>query len=44
DGTVSGDYTGSWSLDEGRPWISLELDGEVYKGVILEMNLEKCHC
>lgn len=40
DGTVSGAYTGTWSLESGTPYITIELDGEVYSGVTLRQNIE----
>lgn len=40
DGTISGDYTGSWSLEEGTSYISLSIDGVTYDGVALEMDVE----
>lgn len=40
DGTVSGDYTGSWKIVEGTSYIELVLDKVTYKGVILDMYVE----
>ena len=40
DGTISGDYTGTWSLEEGTSYISLSIDGVTYDGVTLEMDVE----
>jgi beta-xylosidase len=40
DGTITGDCKGTWSLDEGTPYIDLTIDGVVYSGVTLEMNVE----
>lgn len=40
DGKITGDYEGSWSLEEGTPYIDLTIDGVVYSGVTLEMNVE----
>ncbi len=40
DGTISGMYIGSWSLDEGTSYITITLDGEEYSGVALNMKIE----
>ena len=40
DGTVTGEYIGSWSLEAGTPYITLSLDGQDYSGVALEMEVE----
>ena len=40
DGTVTGHYTGTWSLEEGTSYINLTLDGVTYSGVSLQMKIE----
>lgn len=40
DGTVTGFYEGSWSLEEGTSYINVTLKGVTYSGVALEMNVE----
>ena len=40
DGTITGDYVGSWSLQEGTPYIDLVIDGVTYSGVTVKMNVE----
>ncbi len=40
DGSITGEYTGSWSLESGTPYITLSLDGQNYSGVTLEMEVE----
>ncbi len=40
DGTVTGAYEGSWSLESGTPYITLEIGGETYSGVALKMEIE----
>lgn len=40
DGTVTGYYEGSWSVEEGTSYITLTLDGVTYNGVALEMKKE----
>lgn len=40
DGRISGDYTGSWSLEPGTSYIVLSMDGVNYSGVTLEMLVE----
>lgn len=40
DGSISGALTGSWSLEEGTPYITLTLDQDTYEGVTVSMNIE----
>lgn len=40
DGSVTGYYEGSWSLEEGTSYINVTLNGVTYSGVALEMNVE----
>jgi beta-xylosidase len=40
DGTITGDYEGTWSIEEGTSYITLSFDGETYKGVALTMKIE----
>lgn len=40
DGTVTGYYEGSWSLEEGTSYINVTLNGVTYSGVALEMKVE----
>lgn len=40
DGKISGDYTGTWALEPGTPYIILNFDGVTYSGVSLEMAVE----
>lgn len=40
DGKISGDYTGTWALEPGTPYIILNFDGITYSGVSLEMAVE----
>lgn len=40
DGGITGEYTGSWSLESGTPYITLSLNGLNYSGVTLEMEVE----
>lgn len=40
DGSITGEYTGSWSLESGTPYITLSLNGQNYSGVALEMEVE----
>ena len=40
DGTVTGAYEGTWSLEEGTPYINITVGGETYSGVALMMNVE----
>ncbi|MCM1057944.1 MAG: glycoside hydrolase family 43 protein [Firmicutes bacterium] len=40
DGSIMGEYSGSWSLEAGTPYITLSLDGQDYSGVALQMEVE----
>ena len=40
DGKISGEYTGTWALEPGTPYITLHFDGVTYSGVTLEMAVE----
>ncbi len=40
DGSISGDYEGVWSMEKDSPYITLEFNGDVYSGVVLNMNIE----
>ena len=40
DGTITGEYTGSWTLAPGTSYITLSMNGEKYSGVTLEMLVE----
>ena len=39
DGTITGESTGSWAVQEGTSYITINLDRE-YKGVMIEQTLE----
>ena len=43
DGTVTGYYEGTWALEEGTFYITLNLDGVTYSGVALEMQVENLY-
>lgn len=40
DGQITGDYEGSWSVEEGTSYITLFLNGKEYSGVTLPMQIE----
>lgn len=40
DGTVTGAYEGTWSVKDGTSYIELNFDGDTYKGVMFDMNIE----
>lgn len=40
DGTVSGKYTGTWTLTENSPYITVTLNDVVYKGVVIRQIIE----
>lgn len=40
DGTVSGKYTGTWSLTEGTPYVTITMNNQTYKGVAVRQIIE----
>lgn len=40
DGKITGEYEGTWSLEAGTPYISLQLNGQEYSGLTLSMQIE----
>lgn len=40
DGTITGDYQGTWSVEDKTSYIMLNLDGHSYSGVALSMKIE----
>ena len=40
DGTITGDYTGTWSTTTGTSYISLTVGGKTYNGVMVEQTME----
>lgn len=40
DGTVSGDYTGTWSAEANSPYVTMTLGGVEYNGVFVEQYIE----
>lgn len=40
DGTISGDLSGKWSIEEGTSYITITCGGVTYKGVMVEQTLE----
>lgn len=40
DGSISGDYSGSYDFDDKTGYINLKIDGETYSGVALKMLIE----
>lgn len=41
DGKVSGDFTGSWRMTDGTAFITLNMNGNVYKGVVVEQMVDQ---
>ena len=39
DGTISGDYSGRWTVKEGSSFVTIDI-GQEYKGVFVEQTLE----
>ena len=40
DGTIAGDATGTWKIDEGKSYITLKINNTYYHGVMVEQTLE----
>ena len=40
NGTISGDYSGRWSTVDNTSYITLTINGNTYKGVVVEQQLE----
>lgn len=40
DGTVSGKYTGTWTLTEGTPYVTIKMNNQTYKGVAVRQMIE----
>ena len=40
DGTISGEYEGTWSIEDGTSYITLEFNSDVYEGVVLKQCIE----
>ena len=36
DGTINGDYTGTWTLSGSKPYINLTIDGTIYQAVLVK--------
>ena len=41
DGTVSGDYTGTWECEAGSPYVTMVLGGVEYKGVFIKQYVDE---
>lgn len=40
DGTISGAYSGTWTLKEGTSYIQVKINGLIYYGVMVEQKME----
>ena len=40
DGTISGSRTGTWSVEEGTSYVSMNIGGAVYNGVMVDQVIE----
>lgn len=43
DGTVTGELTGTWSYEEGTPYMSITLEGSTYQGLFLKTPSERLY-
>lgn len=41
DGTITGDYTGTWTQEADGPYVTLEINKVSYKGVFIKQNIEE---
>lgn len=41
DGTISGDYTGTWTMVSGTSYVTIKLGATEYKGVMVEQGLDQ---
>ena len=41
DGSISGEKTGTWAIQEGTSYIAITIDNHEYKGVVVEQTMEK---
>ncbi len=41
DGTVTGDYTGTWKAKDGSPYVTMTLGGVEYNGVFVKQYIEE---
>ena len=41
DGKISGKYTGTWKIEEGKSYITLKIGSTYYHGVMVEQTLEQ---
>jgi len=41
NGTISGDVTGTWSIEEGTSYVTITVGGTDYHGVMVEQTMEK---
>ncbi len=40
DGTVSGEFTGTWKTTKDTPYVTIEMNGTTYKGVFIRQMIE----
>jgi beta-xylosidase len=41
DGTVTGDYTGTWTMQDGKPYVTLTTGKVAYSGVFIKQEMEE---
>ncbi len=44
DGSVSGDYTGTWEQESDKPYVTLTIDNVKYQGVFIKQKVEGTNC
>ena len=41
DGTISGDYTGTWAMEADSPYVTMTIGGITYEGLFVEQTVEE---
>lgn len=44
DGSVSGDYTGTWKQEKDKPYVTLTINNVKYQGVFIKQKVEGTNC
>ena len=44
DGSVSGDYTGTWEQESDKPYVTLTINNVKYQGVFIKQKVEGTNC
>ncbi len=44
DGTITGDFTGTWTQEADGPYVTLTINNVSYQGVFIKQNIEETGC